>query len=91
MSQEVVVVVLEKKPNQRSHSLLREVGVGLMWASMGSIIGSGWLFGAQDTLITAGPAAIISWLIGAVCILVLALVHADTTAGRTGLLTPTRP
>ena len=72
------MVVLEKKPDHRSHSLLREIGlVGLMWASMGSIIGSGWLFGAQDALITAGPAAIISWLIGAVCILVLALVHAE--------------
>ena len=72
------MVLLEKKPKERSHSLLREVGlVGLMWASMGSIIGSGWLFGAQEALITAGPAAIISWLIGAVCILVLALVHAE--------------
>ena len=72
------MVLLEKKSEERSHSLLREVGlVGLMWASMGSIIGSGWLFGAQEALITAGPAAIIAWPIGAVCILVLALVHAE--------------
>jgi amino acid transporter len=72
------VATLEKEPKQRSHSLLREVGlVGLMWASMGSIIGSGWLFGAQEALIIAGPAAIISWIVGAVCILVLALVHAE--------------
>ena len=58
--------------------LRREVGlVGLTWASMGSIIGSGWLFGAQKALVVAGPAAIISWVIGGVVILVLALVHAE--------------
>jgi amino acid transporter len=72
------MTTLEKEPKERSHSLLREVGlIGLLWASMGSIIGSGWLFGAQEALIIAGPAAIISWIIGAVCILVLALVHAE--------------
>jgi len=47
---------------------------------MGSIIGSGWLFGAQRGLINAGPAAIISWVIGGICILVLALVHAELGA-----------
>jgi amino acid transporter len=58
--------------------LRREIGfVGLIWASEGSIIGSGWLFGAQGALATAGPAAIISWAIGGVAILILALVHAE--------------
>ncbi|WP_432937144.1 APC family permease [Kribbella sp. CA-253562] len=58
--------------------LKREVGfIGLIWASEGSIIGSGWLFGAQGALATAGPAAIISWAIGGVAILILALVHAE--------------
>ncbi|WP_017933898.1 APC family permease [Nocardioides sp. Iso805N] len=62
-------------------SLAREIGViGLLWASMGSIIGSGWLFGAQRGLINAGPAAILSWVIGGICILVLALVHAELGA-----------
>ena len=62
----------------RNTSLLREVGlVGLTWASMGSIIGSGWLFGAQKGLMAAGPAAIISWVIGGVAIALLALVHAE--------------
>ena len=65
-------------PKRHNTALLREVGlIGLTWASMGSIIGSGWLFGAQEALIVAGPAAIISWVIGAVAILVLALVHAE--------------
>ena len=58
--------------------LRREVGfIGLIWASEGSIIGSGWLFGAQGALGTAGPAAIISWVIGGAAILILALVHAE--------------
>ncbi|HEY6934553.1 MAG TPA: APC family permease [Marmoricola sp.] len=63
---------------RRSSHLKREVGlIGLLWASMGSIIGSGWLFGAQKGLMAAGPAAIISWVIGGLAILVLALVHAE--------------
>ncbi len=62
-------------------SLRREIGlIGLLWASMGSIIGSGWLFGAQKGLMTAGPAAIISWVVGGGAILVLALVHAELGA-----------
>jgi amino acid transporter len=61
--------------------LRREIGfIGLLWASGGSIIGSGWLFGAQGALAAAGPAAIISWVIGAVAILLLALVHAELGA-----------
>jgi amino acid transporter len=63
---------------QHHAGLLREIGlIGLLWASMGSIIGSGWLFGAQEGLEAAGPAAIFSWVIGGVCMLILALVHAE--------------
>ena len=62
----------------RRPGLRREVGfIGLIWASEGSIIGSGWLFGAQKALGIAGPAAIIAWGIGGIAILVLALVHAE--------------
>jgi amino acid transporter len=61
--------------------LARDIGlIGLLWASVGSIIGSGWLFGAQRGLLHAGPAAIISWVIGGFCILLLALVHAELGA-----------
>src|SRR5262245_17699448 len=62
----------------RRSGLRREIGfIGLLWASVGSIIGSGWLFGAQGALKAAGPAAIISWVIGAVAITLLALAHAE--------------
>jgi amino acid transporter len=61
-----------------SSKLRRDVGlIGLMWASVGSIIGSGWLYGAEKAVVVAGPAAVISWLIGAVAIVLLALVHAE--------------
>jgi amino acid transporter len=61
--------------------LARDIGViGMLWASVGSIIGSGWLFGAQRGLLHAGPAAMISWVIGGLCILLLALVHAELGA-----------
>jgi len=65
-------------PTPRRPGLRREIGfIGLLWASAGSIIGSGWLFGAQEALIAAGPAAIISWVIGALAIFLLALTHAE--------------
>ncbi len=61
-----------------AHRLRRHVGrTGLLFASVGSIIGSGWLFGALNASRQAGPAAIISWPIGAVMILFIALVYAE--------------
>src|SRR5215216_2752589 len=58
--------------------LHREVSsVGLLFVSLGSIIGSGWLFGALTSAQIAGPAAIISWVLGAIVMLVLALAHAE--------------
>src|ERR687890_1145487 len=58
--------------------LHREVSsIGLLFVSVGSIIGSGWLFGALTASTIAGPAAIISWILGALVMLVLALVHAE--------------
>src|SRR4051812_44223118 len=74
----MATVTGEERPVRRPVSLKREIGlIGLLWASTGSIIGSGWLFGAQKGLVTAGPAAVISWVIGGVAILFLALVHAE--------------
>ncbi|MFI7299324.1 APC family permease [Streptomyces sp. NPDC050121] len=68
----------QAKENPGSGGLRRDVGlIGLMWASVGSIIGSGWLYGAQKAVVVAGPAAVVSWVIGAVAIVLLALVHAE--------------
>jgi amino acid transporter len=67
-----------RAPETTAHRLRREVGfVGILFTSVGSIIGSGWLFGALTASQIAGPAALISWVIGGAIMLLLALVHAE--------------
>ncbi len=64
--------------SDESTRLKRHVGVvGLLFASVGSIIGSGWLFGALNASVQAGPAAIFSWALGGLMILMIALVYAE--------------
>jgi amino acid transporter len=53
---------------------------GLMFVSLGSIIGSGWLLGALNAARFAGAASIISWVLAAFMLILLALVHADLGA-----------
>jgi amino acid transporter len=61
--------------------LPRDVGFwGLMFVSLGSIIGSGWLLGALTAATLAGPASLISWVLAAVMLALLALVHAELGA-----------
>jgi amino acid transporter len=68
----------ERGGAQTDRRLHREVStVGLLFFSLGSIIGSGWLFGSLLAAQTAGPAAIIAWVIGGLVMLILALVHAE--------------
>ncbi|RLV49945.1 APC family permease [Nocardioides mangrovicus] len=68
----------QKSGSDEQPNLKRHVGVvGLLFASVGSIIGSGWLFGALNASQTAGPAAILSWAIGGVLILLIALTYAE--------------
>jgi amino acid transporter len=64
-----------------SAGLRRSVGFwGLMFVSLGSIIGSGWLLGALEAATTAGPASLISWVLAAIMLSVLALIHAELGA-----------
>ncbi|MCW2526852.1 MAG: family permease [Pseudonocardiales bacterium] len=61
--------------------LQRSVGFyGLMFVSLGSIIGSGWLLGALHVAQVAGPSGIISWVIGAIMLSTLALIYAELGA-----------
>jgi amino acid transporter len=63
------------------NAIRREVGtVALMFTGLGSIIGSGWLFGAWRAAQLAGPGAIYAWIIGAVVILFVALTFAELGA-----------
>jgi amino acid transporter len=62
-------------------AIRREVGtVALMFTGLGSIIGSGWLFGAWRAAQLAGPGAIYAWIIGAVVVLFVALTYAELGA-----------
>jgi amino acid transporter len=63
------------------NAIRREVGaIALMFTGLGSIIGSGWLFGAWRAAQLAGPGAIYSWIIGAVIILFVAFTYAELGA-----------
>jgi amino acid transporter len=60
------------------HRLRRDIGiVGLLFTAVGSIIGSGWLFGALNAAEIAGPASIIAWAIGGVMIILIGLCYAE--------------
>ncbi|GAY73417.1 amino acid transporter [Lentilactobacillus kosonis] len=44
----------------------------LVMLTLGSLIGSGWLFGSWEASKVAGPAAIISWIVGGLVIATIA-------------------
>ncbi len=59
----------------------RDIGLfALTMTGLGSIIGSGWLFGAWHTAQLAGPGAVYAWLIGAVVVGVVGLVYCELGA-----------
>src|SRR5881392_614354 len=65
-------------PERAARKLRRDIGLlGLLFASLGSIIGAGWLFGALYASSLAGPAAVISWVLGGGVVMLLALTHAE--------------
>ncbi|WP_326837830.1 APC family permease [Amycolatopsis rhabdoformis] len=51
--------------------------IGLLFTAVGSVIGSGWLFGALNAAELAGPAAIVSWGIGAVMFVLIGMTYAE--------------
>jgi len=57
-----------------------------LFLSVGSIIGSGWLFAALGAAVYAGPAATVSWVVGGVFIIFIALSWSEvaTMLPRTG-------
>ncbi|OGO96225.1 MAG: amino acid permease [Coxiella sp. RIFCSPHIGHO2_12_FULL_44_14] len=52
----------------------------LLFVSVSGILGSGWLFTAYFSARFAGPAALLSWLIGGVIVLLIAFVFAELSA-----------
>lgn len=49
----------------------------LLFTSVGGIVGSGWLLGPFYTAKVAGPAAILSWMIGGFLMIIVALTFAE--------------
>jgi amino acid transporter len=65
-------------PSGGAVGLHRSIGFwGLTFVSLGSIIGSGWLLGALNAAVVAGPASLISWVLSAIILTILALVHSE--------------
>ncbi len=61
-----------------SGNLRREARIiGLLFASMSSVVGSGWLFGSFHAAKIAGPLAIWSWIVGGIIIMLIALTFAE--------------
>ena len=70
--------IIEKEASTKDRELKRALGTwDISFLVIGAMIGSGWLFGALGGAYTAGPAAIISWIIAAVLMLFVALVYAE--------------
>src|SRR5215475_2808211 len=62
-------------------AIRRDVGgIGLLFTGLGSIIGSGWLFGAWKVAKLAGPDGVWAWVIGAVVIIFVAFTYAEQGA-----------
>lgn len=56
----------------------RSIGpIGLLFAGISSVIGSGWLFGPLYAAQIAGPAAVLSWLLGGILMIIIALTFAE--------------
>ncbi|MBV54121.1 MAG: amino acid permease [Coxiellaceae bacterium] len=53
---------------------------GLLFTSVSAILGSGWMFSAYYTSQLAGPAAIISWIIGGIVLAIIAFTFAEISA-----------
>jgi len=65
----------------QNQSLQRRIGViGLTFIGVTTTIGSGWLFASYRAAQIAGPAAIVSWLIGAAAMMLIGLCLAEVSA-----------
>ncbi|MDP9116606.1 MAG: APC family permease [Actinomycetota bacterium] len=81
MTRSTTTAPAESGSSATAPGLRRSIGFwGLMFISLGSIIGSGWLLGALGAAQKAGPASLLSWILAAILLMVLALIHAELGA-----------
>ncbi len=64
-------------PLREGHLKRRLTALDLTMASIGGIIGSGWLYGSMRSAAIAGPSAIFSWVIGGIAVILIGLVFAE--------------
>lgn len=64
----------------------------LTFIGLGAIFGSGWLFSASHVASQAGPAGILSWIIGGFAVLILGIIYCELGAAlpRAGGIIPSR-
>ncbi len=68
----------DSTPKNGSHKLRRELSLtDLTMTAIGGLVGSGWLFASMTAATIAGPASMISWVIGAFGVIVLGLSFAE--------------
>ena len=61
----------------------RDLGYWQLTAiGLGGVIGSGWLLGALYAANAAGPASLITWVVGGLALLVIALVMVELGGPR---------
>lgn len=56
--------------------------INLLFLSLGSIIGSGWLYGAFYTAKAAGNSGILSWIIGGIMCGIIAISYAEVVLNK---------
>ena len=62
----------------KTNNMRRDIKTfALTMTGLGSIIGSGWLFGAWRAAEVAGPAALLAWILGTLIILFIGLTYAE--------------
>jgi amino acid transporter len=71
-------LVGEKMAAESDKKLRHELSaLDLLGLSLGGIIGSGWLFAVNGAAAIAGPAVVLSWLIGGILVLFIGLNYAE--------------
>jgi amino acid transporter len=71
-------VIPEGTFESSDRNLRRQMGfIPLLFISLAALIGSGWLFAAISATGYAGPAAIVSWVIAAALVIIIALTYAE--------------
>lgn len=69
---------MDRGNSSNTKALNRTIGpLGLLFTGVTGIIGSGWLFASMYAAQIAGPAAVISWIVGGFIALALALTYAE--------------